>query len=561
MPDQPRDGVAYPTSGADMVIRAGVVHTLATEQDVQRAIAVRGDRIVAVSAAPDGLDDWITPDTTVIDEPAATVLPSFDDTHTHLIFAAHGAHDVPVHRAKDIAEFLRLIRERAAITPGGEWIRTTTNWQELNLAERRMPTATELDTATDRHPILVKRGGHNDVVNSYALRLAGITEDTPVPPGGLIGRNTDGTLNGRLVDTAIHLVEHLLPPADDQRRISGLDLASHDYARTGIGTVRDCAVPLSDLDVLQRTLDAGRLGTRVRALVSAMGKADPTDVDGLLDGMEAWRYRHDPWLRVWGMKFMLDGGLEGGATEEPYLGHDDFCGLLLWEPDALTEAIERVVRRGWRVGTHAFGDRAVRILLDVYENVLERNPSLPPRSLVIEHGGLAGPHQRARAIALGIPVTIQQPLMHDTAEVGIGHWGAERVEHLFPAREWIDEGALVTAGSDFPVGPFGAMPSVWGMVTRQTVAGVQGRQHAISRDEAIALHTTDAARLVGESDLRGRLTPGRLADLTVWPTDPRRCAIGELRNLTPGLTVVGGRTTHDARLASQRALTTDTGAI
>jgi predicted amidohydrolase YtcJ len=139
--------------------------------------------------------------------------------------------------------------------------------------------------------------------------------------------------------------------------------------------------------------------------------------------------------------------------------------------------------------------------------------------------------------------------MHDAAEVGINHWGAERVEHLFPARERIDEGALVTAGSDFSVGPFGAIPSVWGMVTRQTVAGVQGREHAISRDEAIALHTTDAARLVGESDLRGRLTPGRLADLTVWPTDPRRCAIAELRNLTPGLTVVGGRITHDARLA------------
>ena len=550
MPDQPHDRAASPKSGADMVIRAGTVHSLVTGQEAQHAVAVRGDRIVAVSADRDGLDDWITPDTTVIDEPTATVLPSFDDTHTHLIFAAHGAHDVPVHRAKDIAEFLRLIRERAAVTPDGEWIRTTTNWQELNLADRRMPTAAELDTAT--RPAPDPRQARRPQRRRQLIRIATGRHHRRHARAarGLIGRNTDGTLNGRLVDTAIHLVEHLLPPADDQHRISGLDLASHDYARTGIGTVRDCAVPLPDLDVLQRTLDAGRLGTRVRALVSAMGKADPTDVDGLLDGMEPWRYRHDPWLRVWGMKFMLDGGLEGGATEEPYVGHDDFCGLLLWEPDALTEAIERVVRRGWRVGTHAFGDRAVRILLDIYENVLERNPALPPHSLVIEHGGLAGPEQRARAIALGIPVTIQQPLMHDTAEVGISHWGQERVENLFPAREWIDEGALVTAGSDFPVGPFGAMPSVWGMVTRQTVAGVQGREHAISRDEAIALHTTDAARLVGESDLRGRLAPGRLADLTVWPADPRRCAIEKLRNLTPIFTVVGGHITHDASLAS-----------
>jgi predicted amidohydrolase YtcJ len=205
MSDQPSGRATYSRPGADLVIRANAVHTLVPGQPTQRALAVRGDRVVAVSAEPDGLDDLITGRTMVIDEPGDRVLPRFDDTHTHLIFAAYGAHDVPVHHAKNIAEFLDLIRERAATTPEGEWIRTTTNWQELNLADRRMPTAAELDTATERHPILVKRGGHNDVLNSYALQLAGISEDTPIPPGGLIGHNEDGTLNGRLVDTAIHL--------------------------------------------------------------------------------------------------------------------------------------------------------------------------------------------------------------------------------------------------------------------------------------------------------------------------------------------------------------------
>lgn len=524
------------------------MHTLAAGAPQHKAVAVCGDRIVAISADYDGLDQWITTDTTLIDTPDGTVLPSFDDTHTHLIYAAHGAHDVPVHRAKDIAAFLQLIRDRAASTPPGHWIRTTTNWQELNLAERRMPTARELDLATDKHPVLVKRGGHNDVVNSYALRLAGITEETPTPPGGLISRNEDGTLNGRLIDAAAQLVEHLYPPASNEQRISGLDLASHDYAASGIGTVRDCAVPLPDLDVLQRTHDAGRLSTRVRALVFAQGRDDSTRIDELIDALEPWRYHADPWLRVWGIKFVLDGGLEAGATEAPYVGrHDDFCGLLLWEPRVLSDAVERVVRRGWRVGTHAYGDRAVRVLLDVYQQVLERNPWLPPRSLVIEHGGLADAEQRARAVALGIPVTIQQPLLHDTAGVEICYWGQERVARLFPARAWIDDGALVTAGSDFPVGPLGAMQSVWGMVTRQTVAGLQGPEHAITRDEAIALHTVAAAQLLGEDHLRGRLVPGSLADLTVWPADPRSCPIDELRTLRPSVTVVGGRVVHDAQ--------------
>ncbi|WP_194818487.1 amidohydrolase [Nocardia sp. XZ_19_385] len=534
-------------TGADLVIRAGVIHTLAGLPP-QRAIAVRGDRIVASTADDGGLDLWITAQTRVIDVPDGAVLPSFDDTHTHLIYAGFGAHDVPVHRARNIAEFLELIRERAAITPPGEWIRTTTNWQELNLAERRMPTAAELDSATDKHAVLVRRGGHNAVANYYALNLAGVDADTATPPGGLIGRNDDGTLNGRLIDSAMHLVDHLLPRPSLEERISGLDRASRDYAASGIGTVRDCAVPLPDLEVLARAHEAGSLHTRVRALVMAGGMTDPKQLDELLDAMEPWRYRADPWLRVWGVKFVLDGGLEAGATEDPYVGHDDFCGLLMCEPDALVGAVEQVVRRGWRVGTHAYGDRAVRTLLDVYQQVLERNPGLPPRSLVIEHGGLATAEQRARAVALGIPVTIQQPLLHDTAEVEIGYWGQERVAQLFPARQWIDAGALVTGGSDFPVGPFGAMQSVWGMVTRETVAGVLGPEHAVTRDEAIEMHTVAAARLLGESDLRGSLVPGRLADLTIWPADPRTAPIEELRGLSPLATVIGGRVVYDAGL-------------
>jgi predicted amidohydrolase YtcJ len=530
--------------GADLLVRAAVVHTLVPGEPRQRALAVRGDRIAALSADPHGLDGWISGRTTVVDEPDAAVLPAFDDTHTHLIFAGNSVRDVPVHLARDIPELLDLIRRRAATTPEGEWIRTTANWQELDLTERRLPTAAELDQASDRHPILLKRGGHNDVVNSYALRLARIDEHTVAPPGGVIGRDEHGRPNGRLVDNAQKLVESLLPAPDLASRVEGLRLASRQYAATGIGTARDCLSTLDDLRALRATRDADALAIRVRVLVSAVGAAGVADVLEVLNAIEEWRGVDDPWLRVCGVKFALDGGLEAGATEAPYRGRDDYYGTLLWEPEELVETAEAVVRRGFRVGTHAFGDRAVRVLLDVYEQVLRRNPDLPAGSLVMEHGGLANARQRARAVALGIPVTIQQPLLHDTAEVALGHWGPERVADLFPAREWVDEGALVTAGSDFPVGRYGAMRSVWGMVTRQTVAGVRGPEHAITFDEAVALHTTRAVRLLGESDQRGCLTAGRLADLTVWPVDPTRCAVDDLRDLVPSHTIVGGRVVH-----------------
>lgn len=530
--------------GADLLIRTSAIHTLVPGAQPRRALAARGDRIVALSPDPHGLDAWAGKRTRVLDLPGATVLPAFDDTHTHLIFAAHGAHDVPVHEARTIAEFLDLIRRRAAVTPEGEWIRTTTNWQELNLAERRMPTADELDRATDRHPVLVKRGGHNDVVNGFALRLAGVTEHTPVPAGGVIGRGPDGRLDGRLIDNALGLVERFVPAQDRGRRVAGIRTASGRYAATGIGTVRDCAVSLEDYAVLQTARQQGALGTRVRALISAIGLSGTREVEDLLEEMEQWRYSADPWLRVWGVKFALDGGLEAGATEEPYACDHAYSGMLTWEPDALAEAIEAVVRRGWRVGTHACGDRAVRVLLDVYERVLENNPGLPAGTLVMEHGGLASARQRARAVALGVPVTVQQPLLHDTAEVETGFWGPGRVAELFPARGWLDQGAQVSAGSDFPVGQFGAMRSVWGLTTRQTVVGVQGPQHSITYDEAIALHTTGAALLNGEQDLRGVLAPGRLADLTVWDRDPARCEGEALRDLNPSHTVVGGVFVH-----------------
>jgi predicted amidohydrolase YtcJ len=171
---------------------------------------------------------------------------------------------------------------------------------------------------------------------------------------------------------------------------------------------------------------------------------------------------------------------------------------------------------------------------------------------VVEHGGLARPEQRARAVRLGVPVTVQHPLLHDVAEVQVQEWGDERVDGLFPLREWLDEGALLTGGSDFPVGSYGAMTSVWGMTTRQTVLGVRGAGHAITREEAVALHTVNAARLLGETESRGSLAPGMLADLTLWRVDPLSCDEEELRTLQPELTLVGGRAVHDPRALTGR---------
>jgi predicted amidohydrolase YtcJ len=538
---------------ADLVVKAGAIHSMAaareTNASVHRAMAVRAGRIVALSRDLGGVDDLVGRDTVVIDELGLTVLPTFDDTHTHLIFAGRAANDLQVADAHDLAEFLGLIRRQAASTPAGQWIRTASNWHELQLAERRLPTCAELDSAAPDNPVLVKRGGHNDVVNSLALRLAGITADTPAPEeGGVIEHDAQGELTGRLEDSAIALVEGLLPAPTFDEQIAGLRLASAGYAATGIGAVRDAAVNANEVALLQAARDHDALAVRTQAMV-IIGFAGPKPVmDDFLDQLDADGTRPgagDGQLRLWGLKFVADGGVENAALDQPYASREDYRGELQWEADELADAVRRAVQRGWKVGVHAWGDRAVRTTLDAFEAVLEAEPGTAPGSLVLEHAGLARPDQRARAIRLGIPVTVQHPLLYGLAAALAECWGRARTEDIFPLREWLDEGAFLSAGSDYPNGKYDAMGSMWGMATRQSPIGVLGPRHAISRYEAARLHTADAARFVGDGDIRGTLAPGMLADFAAYRADPLTCPVDQLPDLLPALAVIGGRARHD----------------
>jgi predicted amidohydrolase YtcJ len=195
----------------DIVIRAGAIHTMAQGRPTMRSIAIGGGEVLAVGEGSHDLDAFIGPSTQVLDDPALTLLPGFIDTHTHLIFAASDINDVHVNEAKDIAGFLDLIRQRAAITPKRTWIRTASDWNEWNLAEKRMPQASDLDKATSDHPVLVRRGGHNDVLNTMGMRMVGLTRDTQTSHGGVIVKDSAGNPTGWLIDSAKGIAERALP--------------------------------------------------------------------------------------------------------------------------------------------------------------------------------------------------------------------------------------------------------------------------------------------------------------------------------------------------------------
>jgi predicted amidohydrolase YtcJ len=528
---------------ADVVIRAGTIHTMAEAQTTMRSMAIGGGAVLAVGKGSHDLDGFVGSKTQVIDDTSLTLLPGFIDTHTHLIYAASDITDVHVDEAKDIANFVELIHQRALVTPAGRWIRTASDWNEWNLAEKRMPQARDLDKATSDHPVLVRRGGHNDVLNSMGMRLAGLTRETPTPRGGTIVKDADGNPTGWLIDAAKGMAEQLFPPVSSEQRIEELQQASLDYAAHGITTVRDAFVNEDEVPLLRTARERGALNVRVRAMVGYPGFAPrgASEMSQWIDRVAVAANSGDDVLRIWGLKFVLDGGAENGATDEHYVGRPDFNGQLMWQEPELAQVIAYAARHGVKVGVHAWGDRAVRTLLDVYEQVLKDVPNVPRGALVLEHGGLSPAKERARAIKMGIPVTVQHPLLYDLAFGLIQGWGTTRTADVFPVREWLDEGAQVAAGSDYPVGPYDAMTSVWGMVTRQTRAGVLGPQHAIDVATAIRLYTSDAARLVGESDRLGTLEPGRLADVVAYSRDPMSIPVDQIRSLRPVFTMVAGR--------------------
>ncbi|HEX3488363.1 MAG TPA: amidohydrolase [Streptosporangiaceae bacterium] len=537
---------------AGLIVRAATVRTMEPGAGPVTSLAVRDGRIAAAAgpgAEGDLLAAWRGPDTVVLDEPGLVVLPAFVDTHNHLMLAARNILGVPVSAARDIAEIVRLIRERAAHTPPGQWIVTAADWHELQLAERRLPTAAELDQATTDHPVLLQRGGHNAVLNSAGLRAAGIGPGTPDVPGGFIARDAAGHPAGWVQDAALDQARRVLPPLPDDALAGGLARASARYAARGLGTVRDPAVAPPEWHTLQRACAAGQLSVRTHAMIFSVPAAIEAagSPDAYLDSLEQQGIRPGAGTgraRLWGLKFVLDGGVEAAALDQPYADRPGYHGELMWDRPGLVRALVACARRGWPVGTHAMGDRAVALLLGAIGDATELAGPLPAGMLVVEHGGLVGDYI-AQAVGLGVHITVQQALLAGLGPAFLGAWGPDRTAALFPWRELVDAGAWISAGTDHPIGPLDPLAAVHGMTTRATPAGVLGPEHAIDRAEALRLYSVAGARFLGPP-ATGTLVPGAPADLVAYLADPGTCPADELLELAPAATVIGGQLTHRA---------------
>src|SRR5215469_8995962 len=319
----------------DYLIRAGAIHSMTGE--TYRSAGVRGPEIAAVSTTPDGLDDLAGSATVVVDAGDLTLIPAFADSHEHLMEASRNTLLVPVGKARSIAEFTGMVAAAARAAPPGEWILTSISWHESNLTENRVPTLAELDAAAPDHPVLARRGGHFAVVNSAALQAVGIGPDTPDPLGGKIGRLADGSRDGALEGGAVYQVAAFAPDPDREKLASALETTSAAYAAFGVGTIREPMINLDELLAYQEARDRDLLNVRVRPMIRVGSELSSDQAIALVDGLGARSRSGDDWLRIWGLKFVMDGGVEGAALERPYANDPGNSGHLNWEPAAMTK--------------------------------------------------------------------------------------------------------------------------------------------------------------------------------------------------------------------------------
>jgi predicted amidohydrolase YtcJ len=536
-----------PHDRADALFRVGRAYAMTADRRVYQAVAVKDGRIAAVGRSRDELDSLVGSGTAVIDDPELVLYPAFHDTHNHQLLAARDLDYVSLEQARSIDELVQALREAAERLPAGEWIISSRCWHETHLREGRLPTARELDVASAGHPVFVPRGGHVGVANSAALRLAGITATSADPASGTVIRLPDRTPTGVLIEPgALDPVLRVLPPVTEAQQADLLARQCRLYNRHGIGVVRDPGLMPDEVAIYQAVLDRGELTTRTRLMFWVRPQATVADTLAYVDSLPTPGSLGGDGLGIWGLKFGMDGGVEGGYLCQPYANNPDFRGHAFWAADDFEQVVEHAVGRGWRVGCHAVGDCAVRRVLDAYEQVARRHPGLPPGTLVIEHAFLADAQDRARAVRLGVGITVQHPLLYSLGGNLVRYWGPDRASQVMPVRAWVDEGALITAGSDCNVSFFDPLLSIWGLVTRGTrTVGVQGPEYRVDVYTAIRLYTEAGGRLLREERSVGILAPGAFADVVGFRGDLLDCPVDDLPSRQPVLTLVGGRPAHD----------------
>ena len=534
-----------PAQDADVVWRNGKIVTVDSHFSIAEAMAVRNGRFLAVGSNSE-IRKYTGNSTRVVDLHGKTVIPGFEDSHLH---GAGGGPGVDLSSARSLADLYAAIRRRVERSQAGELIVSNSDWHEAQLKEQRLPLRRDLDTAAPANPVVLVRGGHEYILNSASLAKWHIDKSTVAPEGGQISRYPDGEPNGELMDRARTLVSIPQPRLTLEEQIASWSEQFRRLHSAGLTSIRLPGISLDQYRVFQEMKRRGLLTMRTSALLSAPPNADKAKVHGFIEASGVRPDEGDEWLKIAGMKLIVDGGFEGGRMREPYqepYGKDGtFRGLQLTPADRFTEVVKELNRLGWRVGTHAVGDAAIDEVLAGYEAANAEKP-IQGRRWAIEHGFLPREEHFARIKALGVFVTVQDHLYLASPSL-VRYWGAARAAWVTPVRAYLDHGVEVAAGTDAPVVPFPPLWTMYHFVTRDTISGgVLGPDQKITREEALRIATMGNARLTFEEQTKGSIEAGKRADFVVLDEDILKAGAKRIEQMQVLTTVAGGKTVFGA---------------
>jgi len=535
-----------PSLAPDLLILNAAVRTMDDAQPKAEAIAIAGNRIVAVGASQQ-LRPLAGPKTRLVDARGKSVLPGFNDSHVHWLSGGFSITNVDLRDAASPAEFSRRIGDYTKKLPKGRWI-LGGDWDHEKWPGTPLPTKELVDAVTPDHPVFVNRtDGHMALANSAALRLAKVTRDTKDVPGGLIVRDTKGEPTGILKDAAMNLVELVIPPRSWDENHAAALAATEFAARLGVTSIQDMSAG-DDVGLYQYMLEHGELKTRiyaVRSIVSwdVLGKAGVRAAFG------------NDWLRIGSLKGFADGSL-GSMTAfffEPFSDAPGNRGLLFDQmlPEGIMlRRVEGADKSGLQVMIHAIGDEANKIILDLFQEAAAKNGARD-RRFRIEHAQHLRPGEIKRFGSQRVIASMQPYHCADDGRWCDKRIGPERAKGTYAFRSLLDSGAVLALGTDWTVAPLNPMETLKAAVTRQTLDGKHRDgwvpEQKISLEEAIRAYTAGSAYAEFQDRVKGSLTPGKLADLVMLDRDIFKVDPSAVDQVKVDLTIVDGRVVYERK--------------
>jgi predicted amidohydrolase YtcJ len=525
------------------ILHNAKVITVDANFSIAQAIAVEDGRILAVGSNADVLKT-AGPDTVKVDMAGQTLMPGMADSHQSIVGKGRSfAISVDLSPVKSIADIQKLIRDRAATTPRGEWIVGTRGWWEYQLSDGRLPTRADLDKAAPDHPVSIP-GPHYQIANSLALQRAGIDKTTQDPPGGQIVRDPrTGEPTGQLFDRAYRPVAALHPRASAADQRKGVEMLLARAAANGVTSIGETSGSPEEEAMLKAIHADGKLTLRIDYGFNI-------DMTKPMDDIERQLIALGPPGRSWGNGIfrsdsLSETGLDGAELtahlRTDYPGKPGYRGLELVSADKFRAFARLANRYGWRLRPHAVGDAAIDKALDAFE-LANRDKTIQGRRWMIDHAFLLQPDHYPRVKALGLIINSQY--MHN-AQLGkliLEAWKRPLADRSEAYRDWVENGILFANGSDGPVS-YHSEPilMIHGSVTRETLwGGSLGPDQGLSREAAIRSVTINSAHTSFEEHVKGSLEPGKHADIVLLSDDILSVPASRIKDIRVKATLLGG---------------------